>query len=118
MRALPAALFALACAFASPAAADRYALTYDSAAVGVIDLGDVTIDATVNEDSYEISATLKSGGLLALFEPTKAELVKLRFFAGLSMPEAAAALNVSLATAERYWTFAKSWLYAEISGEG
>jgi RNA polymerase sigma factor (TIGR02999 family) len=48
-------------------------------------------------------------------EPAKAELVKLRFFAGLTMPEAAAALNISLATAERYWTFAKSWLYAELT---
>jgi RNA polymerase sigma factor (TIGR02999 family) len=50
-------------------------------------------------------------------EPAKAELVKLRFFAGLTMAEAAAALNISLATAERYWTFAKSWLYAELAGD-
>jgi RNA polymerase sigma factor (TIGR02999 family) len=50
-------------------------------------------------------------------EPAKAELVKLRFFAGLTMPEAAKALNISLATAERHWTFAKSWLYAELAGE-
>jgi RNA polymerase sigma factor (TIGR02999 family) len=48
-------------------------------------------------------------------EPAKAQLVKLRFFAGLTMPEAAAALGVSLATAERYWTFAKAWLYAELA---
>jgi RNA polymerase sigma factor (TIGR02999 family) len=52
---------------------------------------------------------------LAETEPAKAELVKLRFFAGLTMPEAAAALEVSLATAERYWTFARSWLYAELA---
>ena len=51
---------------------------------------------------------------LAESEPAKAELVKLRFFAGLTMPEAAAALDISLATAERYWTFAKAWLYAEL----
>ena len=54
---------------------------------------------------------------LAQSEPAKAELVKLRFFAGLTMPEAASALDISLATAERYWTFAKSWLYAEMEGE-
>jgi RNA polymerase sigma factor (TIGR02999 family) len=54
---------------------------------------------------------------LAETEPAKAELVKLRFFAGLTMPEAAATLDISLATAERYWTFAKSWLYAELAGE-
>jgi RNA polymerase sigma factor (TIGR02999 family) len=50
---------------------------------------------------------------LAQEQPLKAELVKLRFFAGLTMPEAAQALGVSLAMAERYWSFARSWLYAE-----
>jgi RNA polymerase sigma factor (TIGR02999 family) len=52
---------------------------------------------------------------LAEKQPLKAELVKLRFFAGLTMPEAAQALGVSLATAERYWTFARCWLYAELA---
>jgi RNA polymerase sigma factor (TIGR02999 family) len=52
---------------------------------------------------------------LAAAEPVKAELVKLRFFAGLTMPEAARALDMSLATAERHWAFAKSWLYAELA---
>ncbi len=50
-----------------------------------------------------------------VLEPAKAALVKLRFFAGLTMPEAAAALGISLATAERHWTFARSWLYAELA---
>jgi hypothetical protein len=54
---------------------------------------------------------------LAAQEPTKAELVKLRYFAGVTMPEAASALGVSLATAERWWTFAKSWLYAELADQ-
>jgi RNA polymerase sigma factor (TIGR02999 family) len=54
---------------------------------------------------------------LAETEPAKADLVELRFFAGLTMPEAAAALDISLATAERYWTFAKSWLYAELADD-
>ncbi len=52
---------------------------------------------------------------LAEAEPVKAKVVTLRFFAGLTMPEAAAALNISLATAERAWTFAKAWLYAEMA---
>ena len=51
---------------------------------------------------------------LAALEPVRAELVKLRFFAGLTMPEAALALGISLATAERYWTFARAWLRAEV----
>jgi RNA polymerase sigma factor (TIGR02999 family) len=53
----------------------------------------------------------------AALDPLRAELVKLRFFAGLTMPEAADALGISLATAERYWTFARTWLYAELAEE-
>ena len=53
---------------------------------------------------------------LAAAEPRKAELVTLRFFGGLSMPEAADALGVSLPTAERWWAFARSWLYTELLG--
>jgi RNA polymerase sigma factor (TIGR02999 family) len=52
---------------------------------------------------------------LAARDPARAEVVKLRFFAGLSMPEVARALGISLATAERYWTFARTWLYAELA---
>jgi RNA polymerase sigma factor (TIGR02999 family) len=52
---------------------------------------------------------------LSGIEPKKAELVTLRYFAGLTMPQAAELLGVSLATTERYWTFAKSWLFAELS---
>jgi len=52
---------------------------------------------------------------LAELDPKRAELVKLRYFAGLTMPEAAVALGISLATAERYWAFARAWLYAELS---
>jgi RNA polymerase sigma factor (TIGR02999 family) len=51
---------------------------------------------------------------LAELDPKRAELVKLRFFAGLTMPEAAVALGISLATAERHWAFARTWLYAEL----
>src|SRR5262245_49396505 len=50
-------------------------------------------------------------------EPDKARLVQLRFFAGLSTPEAAAALGISVATAERWWTFARAWLYSELQGD-
>jgi RNA polymerase sigma factor (TIGR02999 family) len=47
-------------------------------------------------------------------EPAKGELVKLRFFAGLSMAAAASALGISLATAERWWAYARAWLLSEL----
>ena len=52
---------------------------------------------------------------LARQEPTKAALVKLRYFAGLSLDEAAEALGISLATAKRYWTYARAWLYSQLN---
>ncbi len=64
------------------------------------------------------------GGLLAVDEgmarysveePEKANLVTLRFFGGLTMSEAATAMVVSLATAERWWSFSRAWLFAELS---
>jgi RNA polymerase sigma factor (TIGR02999 family) len=50
-------------------------------------------------------------------EPDKAELVKLRFFGGLTMSEAAAALDISIATADRWWAFARVWLLSELQGD-
>jgi RNA polymerase sigma factor (TIGR02999 family) len=51
---------------------------------------------------------------LAQRNPSKAELVRLRFYAGMSVPEAAEVLGISVATAERFWTYARSWLYCEL----
>ena len=52
----------------------------------------------------------------AAVEPRKARLVELRFFAGMSVAEAAAVLGVSAATAARWWEFARLWLFAELRG--
>jgi RNA polymerase sigma factor (TIGR02999 family) len=49
-------------------------------------------------------------------DPEKARLVKLRYFAGLSLAEAAEALGISAATAKRHWVYARSWLYGKIHG--
>jgi len=46
--------------------------------------------------------------------PLKAELVKLRFFAGLDIGQAAEALGISRATAIRHWSFARAWLYRQV----
>jgi RNA polymerase sigma factor (TIGR02999 family) len=53
---------------------------------------------------------------LAARDPVKADLVKLRYFAGMTIEEAAAALGISPATAKRYWTYARTWLYQQITG--
>jgi RNA polymerase sigma factor (TIGR02999 family) len=50
-------------------------------------------------------------------EPRKAKLVELRYFAGLSLAEAAAIIGVSRATAVRWWEFARLWLFADLQGE-
>jgi RNA polymerase sigma factor (TIGR02999 family) len=52
---------------------------------------------------------------LAAEEPAKAELVKLRYFAGLSLADAAACLGISEATAKRRWAVARAWLYSALS---
>lgn len=54
---------------------------------------------------------------LARESPDKAELVKLRFFAGLSHQEAAEALGISRATADRYWAYAKAFLFAALQDQ-
>jgi RNA polymerase sigma factor (TIGR02999 family) len=54
----------------------------------------------------------------AAHDPVKAELVKLRYFVGLSVEEAAGVLGISRATAARHWDYARSWLYSELRGRG
>lgn len=54
---------------------------------------------------------------LAQKHPDKAELVKLRYFAGLTVAEAAQALGISTSTADRDWTYARAWLYRRIVGD-
>src|SRR5262249_13760917 len=51
-------------------------------------------------------------------DATAAQVVQLRFFAGLSMEEIAAALGISRATAQRHWRYARSWLRCDMGGSG
>jgi RNA polymerase sigma factor (TIGR02999 family) len=55
---------------------------------------------------------------LAGHHPTCAALVKLRFFAGLTLDESAAALGLARRTADRYWAYARAWLYKTLNGDG
>jgi len=53
--------------------------------------------------------------MLATAHPEKAQLVKLRYFGGLTQEEAAQAIGVSTSTADRHWAFARAWLYRQMS---
>jgi DNA-directed RNA polymerase specialized sigma24 family protein len=61
-------------------------------------------------DPLEVLAIHESLEKLASKSPRKAELVKLRYFLGCTMSEAAEILGIALATAEEDWTYAKAWL--------
>ncbi len=74
-------------------------------------------------DHAEVAAPEPDLDILALEEalerfetadPLKARLVKLRYFAGLTIPQAAEALGISTTTADRYWAYARAWLHAEL----
>jgi hypothetical protein len=69
MRALLVA-FAALIACASPAAADRFSLTYDGYGLGFVPLGALTVDANVSDYDYTVTATIQSRGILNLFERT------------------------------------------------
>jgi RNA polymerase sigma factor (TIGR02999 family) len=74
-------------------------------------------ESLVQGTSEDLAALDEALTRLTAHDPIKAEVVKLRFFAGLTMPEVAQSLGLSLATVERYWTYARLWLYAELTDE-
>jgi RNA polymerase sigma factor (TIGR02999 family) len=74
-------------------------------------------ESLVQAPSEDLDALDEALTRLTAHDPSKAEVVKLRFFAGLTMPEIAQALDLSLATVERYWTYARLWLYAELTND-
>jgi RNA polymerase sigma factor (TIGR02999 family) len=65
-------------------------------------------------DTLAVHAALTQ---LAGVDPEKAELVKLRYFAGLTLPQAADVLGISTPTAERLWRYARAWLARELGRE-
>ncbi|HZZ80240.1 MAG TPA: ECF-type sigma factor, partial [Gemmataceae bacterium] len=76
-------------------------------------LADVAVErAETDANLLALDEALTS---LAANHPEKAALVKLRYFAGLTMDQAASALGVSPATADRHWAYARAWLHREMA---
>jgi RNA polymerase sigma factor (TIGR02999 family) len=68
------------------------------------------------EPREDLLALDEALNLLAAQDPVKADLVKLRYFAGLTLQEAARVLGISHNTADRYWAYARAWLHQAITG--
>ena len=82
-----------------------------------VELDEGSLVATpVDQPAADLLALDEALRELEAEDPGKARLVKLRYFAGLSLPEAAAALGISLASAKRHWVYARSWLYGKVHG--
>ncbi len=79
-----------------------------------VELSDV--EAEIQGPQLDLLALDVALDQLAARDPRSAALVNLRFFAGLTVPEAAEALGVSVATAENDWAYAKCWLRLQLSG--
>ena len=73
------------------------------------------LDLPAAAPSEDILAVDEALAKLATEDPTKAELVKLRYFGGLSVEDAGRVLGISRATADRYWAYARVWLFGELS---
>jgi RNA polymerase sigma factor (sigma-70 family) len=80
-----------------------------------VDLGDVAMEA--DNPRLDLLALDEALGELEASQPRKAALIKLRFFAGLTNEEAAAALGISPTTADNDWAYAKTWLRLKMAGE-
>jgi len=80
-----------------------------------ISLADV--EATAESRSTDLLALDEALSKLSIEDPVKAQLVKLRYFAGLSVQEAAGVLGISRATADRYWSYVRTWLFCELGGK-
>ena len=68
------------------------------------------------KDINDLLALDEALSKLAREDRVKAELVKLRYFAGLTLEQAAEALKISRATASRYWSYVQAWLFHEVNG--
>jgi len=75
------------------------------------------VDLAIKGPSKDIVALDEALSKLAALDKTKADLIKLRYFAGFTIEQAAKALDISLTTAKRHWRYTKAWLYNQITND-
>ena len=82
-----------------------------------VDAGELENIADLNHSDDQLLAVHEALDRFAAEEPQKAELVKLRYFVGLTLEDAARALNIPTGTAKHWWTYSRAWLFRELSRE-
>jgi RNA polymerase sigma factor (TIGR02999 family) len=82
-----------------------------------VELDEIEIPSPVADDDQLLDVN-EALAKFAVLDPRKAELVKLRYFVGMSFDEAAAALGIAVPTAKQWWAYARAWLTVELRGDG
>jgi RNA polymerase sigma factor (TIGR02999 family) len=92
-------------------ARERHAIKRDGIKI-TLDNAD-TISVEINETLLDLDLALTE---LATFDEQQAQIVELRYFAGLTYEETAQVLDISVSTVQREWTMARAWLFRKING--
>ena len=85
------------------------------AGAAMVDLDEIEIPSPAADDD-QLLAINEALEKFAALDPRKAELVKLRYFVGMSFDEAATALGIAVPTAKQWWAYARAWLTVELRG--
>ena len=85
------------------------------AGAAMVDVDEIEIPSPVADDD-QLLAVNEALEKFAALDPRKAELVKLRYFVGMSFDEAATALGIAVPTAKQWWAYARAWLTVELRG--
>jgi len=83
------------------------------AGAAMVDVDEIEIPSPLADDD-QLLAVNEALEKFAALDPRKAELVKLRYFVGMSFDEAAAALGIAVPTAKQWWAYARAWLTVEL----
>ena len=83
------------------------------AGAAMVDVDEIEIPSPLADDD-QLLAVNEALEKFAALDPRKAELVKLRYFVGMSFDEAATALGIAVPTAKQWWAYARAWLTVEL----